>query len=427
MASFRSPTKEEKDKIEKWLINSDKVNFEDIGVVDQWMANNKRTAYNSALTKPILENFEKQLNDGMDRQPVPLNMNHASPRDMWTLGNAFNGEIRNGEGTNEFGDPVLDLFGQFYTIDGLEIIPIGGGGFFGDINTVPMTTEDLAKKYNAGMVRGGSIGFDSKKAYCSECNEMYGSDKCNHVFGKEYNGRVATLMWGVSSPDDKTSDGFLNEYSWCHKPAIKGMGAIKRFNYDYTNKIYTASMTFHIGDTQRFIGTKCAKTKNVVEPSSTEGEKKMEISEKDFMDLTKKSIGFDHLQDKFDELTEKLVKLEGIKQDFQSLSVDNERLQKEFDELKTNNVGLEKSFSDHKSAIIEEVKKSHVQAFNEEPNTEELNKLEFGKLFESFENNIKKFYSEIEPGSSFQSSKTDDGLARVNAIAAQKLKNEGRR
>jgi len=229
--SFPRPTVDELKKIKQVMLDPDSVDESKIGVVRQLMANNDITSYNTVLSLPILHNFVRDITkpDGTTR--VPLMLNHPSLSEALPLGTSFDAELREVEGkTTKLGEPLVEVFGKFYTVDGKETIAMGSSGFFSDKTIIEVDTESIGTKYSAGLIRSGSVGFHTTDAVCNICNRPYGHEDCDHVWGKKYDGKICVARVGVTSNDSNKSDGYLREYSLVVAGAVKDAGAVQSYN-----------------------------------------------------------------------------------------------------------------------------------------------------------------------------------------------------
>lgn len=237
--SFPKPTDREWELILSKVPNKDGINREDIGVVRHRMADNDITSYNSVLSDNLMGQFRQDMVNGRGGRGVPLQLNHETYK-MLPLGRSFDAKIKEEEGKKTSdGRAYKALYGSFYVVQsGNELAPSGsmlGGGISFDM-------ESLAKKYSAGILAAGSVGFSVKKAECSICGQHPFSDDCEHAPGKKYDGKTCyTLLGNV-----KKNPGALREYSLVTSGAVEQAEIVENYNYSEEEPSKTHSLFFDI-------------------------------------------------------------------------------------------------------------------------------------------------------------------------------------
>lgn len=157
------PTSEQLTKINRFA--QVPLTEENCYVFPNLMIDNLPTAYSSKISPSLLGKFVQDAENG-----VPLMLSHDTRK--LPVGRSFEASLRT-EYDHEKGE-ILSVYGSFF-------MPLGIA------TEVSMSTDDLAKRIDSGVLTDTSIGFTAKKWDCSICgNDIRNYLVCPHVPGKKY-------------------------------------------------------------------------------------------------------------------------------------------------------------------------------------------------------------------------------------------------
>lgn len=153
-----------------------------------------------------LGNFERGLKAGVSYQD-----SHNPYKNGW--GQSLDGHtIKTDEVDPETGKPITEVWGDFYTLSG--------------INLSGQNTDDFTAAIRAGVWRDVSVGFYASDIECGICGKQmmdwFSADGCQHVPGVEYEEegqRRVAWAW--------INDGELAEVSQVYEGASPGAAVVK--------------------------------------------------------------------------------------------------------------------------------------------------------------------------------------------------------
>lgn len=202
------PTVEQLAKIQKFARKQ--LTEEDVYVFRNRMIDDGVTCYSSTIHPNLLAKFEQDARKG-----TPLMLGHNTSH--LPVGRCFDSVTQyESEGDDRF----LSLYGDFY-VD------------LGRTTTYGVSTDDIAKALDTGVVADTSIGFSAKTWNCSICgNDIRDYFSCPHVPGRKYaveeNGvdTVATCLVVVG----EDGDGELLENSLVYAGACNRAEVVGNFS-----------------------------------------------------------------------------------------------------------------------------------------------------------------------------------------------------
>lgn len=158
------PTQDQLDKINQLSIKQ--LTDEDVYVFTDLMIDTLETYYHTELQPALLRTFMADAKQG-----VSLQLNHNW--DALPAGRSYDARLVEDyiEGEN---DNVISLYGDFY-IDLGRALETG------------ISTDDVAKGIDSGVINYSSIGFAAEQWKCNICgNDIRDYWKCPHVPGRSY-------------------------------------------------------------------------------------------------------------------------------------------------------------------------------------------------------------------------------------------------
>lgn len=340
-------------------------------------------------------------------------MNHPNMSGALSIGIAFDAKlVADNKRKTKFGDTYHELRAKFYVLNqGTELVSFRTGSFLGGDNLEAIKTEDLANKYNAGMIPGSSVSFDTKLARCTVCNEPaaltpYSIElSCDHKLGEKYKGVICAYHLGE---DEKgKSDGYMKEHSMLNAGAIKAAGPLKEFCFSDEGGVVVPedfkikgedvlSCAFDFGDIS------CEFETEVKEPQPQSHDKGEMMDEK--------------LLKLVEENAENKVKLAQFENEVKSLKSQNESLNSDVTSLTEQVESLKTKQGELEQSNLKKVKDlvfaSHVKAFSATPDAE-LEKLygtlDVDQLLVKYCENIQKFCEGVPAGTTTENQQLSEG------------------
>lgn len=158
-----TPTKEQLERINRFSMEP--LTEDDVYVFEDLMIDDQETAYHTVLHENLLRKFVTDINKG-----ISLQLNHNSYQ--LPTGKSFGARLQ--EDVNESGDYIKSVYGEFF-IDRDRQLEAG------------ISTNDVIKGVEAGVISDSSIGFNATEWKCSICgNDIRDWWSCSHIPGKKY-------------------------------------------------------------------------------------------------------------------------------------------------------------------------------------------------------------------------------------------------
>ena len=396
---FEKASPSELKKIRKYMVNPDLVESDRVGVVSQLVANNRLTTQGFRLAVPLLKAFQKKLSSPKNGK-VPLMFNHPLLSGAFAAGTAFDVALEEDTAKKtEYGDSVHTLYAKFFVINGgQETVSLQDRRFLGGTNVVVMATEDIATKYNAGQIPGGSVGFSTKLVRCSVCKEpvSYGEFSCDHKVGEKVKGVLCTPELGAD--DKEKSDGDLREYSLLNAGAIADAGPSPRFNL-------SADGHFEVPEDYK-LDLEAAQKGTTFLCAADDINRVFTESEDEGEDMSKELVeALTQLKDLEVNSVKLTGEIEKLTDTNKTLTAQVDAVTKERDDLKTQlaekDTALAAKDSEACTAVRALALASHVQAHGQ-TSEDELTKL-YGsltvvELAAKHDENVRKFHQDVTPG-----------------------------
>lgn len=158
-----TPTKEQLERINRFSVEP--LAEDAVYVFEDMMIDDQETFYHTVLHENLLRKFVADINKG-----ISLQLNHNS-RHLPT-GKSFGSRLQ--EDVAESGDYIKSVYGEFYIDRGRQL-------------EAGISTDDVIKGVEAGVISDSSIGFTASQWECSICgNDIRDFWSCPHIPGKKY-------------------------------------------------------------------------------------------------------------------------------------------------------------------------------------------------------------------------------------------------